>query len=155
MNLTTLHLLKRKIQIDEYFGVIIAYATYQIGFVLLGGWNTTGFGMLDYLGILLFIIGSYLNTYSEFQRRRFKKDPNNKGKLYTLGLFQFSRHINYFGDMCWVIGWAIVTHNIWSIFIPILLILGFIFLFIPELSRYLETNYADEYLDWKNPPKEN
>jgi len=153
MNLTTFHLLKRKINIDEFFGVIIAYATYQIGFVLLGGWNTTGFGMLDYLGILLFIIGSYLNTYSEFQRRRFKKDPNNKGKLYTLGLFQFSRHINYFGDMCWVIGWAIVTHNIWSIFIPILLTLGFIFLFIPELSRYLETNYADEYLDWKKETK--
>ena len=153
MNLTTFHLLKRKINIDEFFGVIIAYATYQIGFVLLGGWNTTGFGMLDYLGILLFIIGSYLNTYSEFQRRRFKKDPNNKGKLYTLGLFQFARHINYFGDMCWVIGWAIVTHNIWSIFIPILLTLGFIFLFIPELSRYLETNYADEYLDWKKETK--
>ena len=153
MNLTTFHLLKRKINIDEFFGVIIPYATYQIGFVLLGGWNTTGFGMLDYLGILLFIIGSYLNTYSEFQRRRFKKDPNNKGKLYTLGLFQFSRHINYFGDMCWVIGWAIVTHNIWSIFIPILLTLGFIFLFIPELSRYLETNYADEYLDWKKETK--
>ena len=153
MNLTTFHLLKRKINIDEFFGVIIAYATYQIGFVLLGGWKTTGFGMLDYLGILLFIIGSYLNTYSEFQRRRFKKDPNNKGKLYTLGLFQFSRHINYFGDMCWVIGWAIVTHNIWSIFIPILLTLGFIFLFIPELSRYLETNYADEYLDWKKETK--
>ena len=153
MNLTTFHLLKRKINIDEFFGVIIAYATYQIGFVLLGGWNTTGFGMLDYLGILLFIIGSYLNTYSEFQRRRFKKDPKNKGKLYTLGLFQFSRHINYFGDICWVIGWAIVTHNIWSIFIPILLTLGFIFLFIPELSRYLETNYADEYLDWKKETK--
>jgi len=153
MNLTTFYLLKRKINIDEFFGVIIAYATYQIGFVLLGGWNTAGFGMLDYLGILLFIIGSYLNTYSEFQRRRFKKDPNNKGKLYTLGLFQFSRHINYFGDMCWVIGWAIVTHNIWSIFIPILLTLGFIFLFIPELSRYLETNYADEYLDWKKETK--
>ena len=153
MNLTTFHLLKRKINIDEFFGVIIAYATYQIGFVLLGGWNTTGFGMLDYLGILLFIIGSYLNTYSEFQRRRFKKDPNNTGKLYTLGLFQFARHINYFGDMCWVIGWAIVTHNIWSIFIPILLTLGFIFLFIPELSRYLETNYADEYLDWKKETK--
>ena len=153
MNLTTFHLLKRKINIDEFFGVIIAYATYQIGFVLLGGWNTTGFGMLDYLGILLFIIGSYLNTYSEFQRRRFKKDPKNKGKLYTLGLFQFSRHINYFGDICWVIGWAIVTHNIWSIFIPILLTLGFIFLFIPELSRYLETNYVDEYLDWKKQTK--
>ena len=51
------------------------------------------------MGILLFIIGSYINTYSEIQRKRFKDNPNNKGKLYTLGLFQYARHINYFGDI--------------------------------------------------------
>ena len=153
MNLTTFYLLKRKIQIDEFFGVIIAYATYQIGFVLLGGWNTAQFGMLDYLGIILFILGSYLNTYSEFQRRKFKKDQNNKGKLFTLGLFQYARHINYLGDICWVIGWAIVTHNIWSGLIPVSLTLGFIFFFIPELSRHLEKNYAEEYIDWKKQTK--
>jgi len=153
MNLTTFYLLKRKIQIDEFFGVLIAYFTYQIAFVLLGGWNTTPIGILDYAGILLFIFGSYINTYSELQRKRFKKDPDNKGKLYTLGLFRFARHINYFGDICWVIGWAIITHNIWSGLIPIALTLGFIFFFIPELSSYLDKKYKEEYADWKNKTK--
>ena len=153
MNLTTFHLLKRKMPIEELFGVIIGCAVYQIGFVLLGGWQSSPLSLLDVFGILLFIIGSYINTYSEIQRKRFKDDPNNNGKLYTQGLFKYARHINYFGDICWVTGWAIVTHNIWSIFIPILLTLGFIFLFIPELSRYLETNYVDEYLDWKKQTK--
>ena len=153
MNLTTLHLLKRKIQIDEFFGVIIAYATYQIGFVLLGGWNPYQFGILDFIGILLFIIGSYLNTCSEIQRKRFKQDSNNNGKLYTLGLFKYARHINYFGDMCWVTGWAIVSHNLWSGLVPVLLILGFIFFFIPELTKYLEQNYTDEYKDWEKRTK--
>ena len=153
MNLTTFYLLRRKIQIDEFFGVIVAYFTYQIGFVLFGGWNITPIGMLDYIGILLFLVGSYLNTYSEIQRKRFKKDPDNKGKLYTLGLFKLARHINYFGDICWVLGWAIITHNIWSGLIPISLTLGFIFFFIPQLSSYLEKKYSEEYEDWKNNTK--
>ena len=153
MNLTTFYLLKRKIQIDEFFGVIIAYATYQIGFVLLGGWNSSTFDLFDYIGILLFISGSYINTFSEIQRRRFKKDSLNNGKLYTLGLFKFSRHINYFGDICWVTGWAIITHNIWASLIPLFLTLGFIYFFIPELSKYLEKNYTKEYVDWSKKTK--
>ncbi len=149
MNITTLYLLKRKIQFDEFFGVIMAYAIYQIGFVLLGGWNSSTFDFFDYIGILLFISGSYINTFSEIQRRRFKRDPLNNGKLYTLGLFKFSRHINYFGDICWVTGWAIISHNLWASLIPILLTFGFIYFFIPELSQYLEKNYTEEYVDWK------
>ncbi len=153
MYLTTFHLLKRRIQIDEFFGVLIAYFIYQIGFILLGAWNTSSLGTLDYFGILLFFLGSYINTYSEIQRKNFKKDPNNKGKLYTLGLFKLARHINYFGDICWVVGWAIITHNIWSGLIPIALTLGFIFFFIPELSSYLEKKYGEEYMNWKNNTK--
>ena len=153
MNLTIFYLLNRKIPIDELFGIITACAAYQIGFVLLGGWQSKPLNVLDFLGVLLFIIGSYFNTYSEIQRKRFKNDPNNKGKLYTQGLFQYARHINYFGDVCWVTGWAIITHNLWSGIIPIMLTLGFIFFFIPELSSYLKKNYGDDYQDWSQGTK--
>ena len=154
MNLTSFYLLKRKMPIEELFGVITACAVYQIGFTLLGGWQSDPLILIDVLGILLFIIGSYVNTYSEIQRKRFKDDPNNKGKLYTQGLFQYARHINYFGDICWVTGWAIITHNLWSGIIPIMLTLGFIFFFIPELSNYLDKKYGSEYQDWaKNTKK--
>ena len=153
MNLTTFYLLKRKIPIDEFFGVIPGFATYQIGFVLLGGWKADPLNILDVLGVLLFIIGSYFNTYSEIQRNRFKNDPNNKGKLYTQGLFKYAKHINYFGDVCWVTGWAIITHNLWSGIVPIMLTLGFIFFGIPELSSYLEKKYGDDYQEWSKDTK--
>ena len=153
MNFTSFYLLKRKMPIEELFGVITGCATYQIGFILLGGWQSKPLILIDVLGILLFIIGSYLNTYSEIQRKRFKDDPNNKGKLYTQGLFQYARHINYFGDICWVTGWAIITHNLWSGIIPIMLPLGFIFFFIPELSNYLEKKYGGNYQDWSKNTK--
>ena len=153
MNLTSFYLLKRKMPIEELFGVITGCAAYQIGFILLGGWQSKPLILIDVLGILLFIIGSYVNTYSEIQRKRFKNDPNNKGKLYTQGLFQYARHINYFGDVCWVTGWAIITHNLWAGIIPIMLTLGFIFFNIPELSNYLEKKYGDDYQEWSKNTK--
>ena len=153
MNLTIFYLLNRKIPIDELFGIITACAAYQIGFVLLGGWQSDLLNVLDFLGVLLFIIGSYFNTYSELQRKRFKNDSNNKGKLYTQGLFQYARHINFFGDICWVTGWAIITHNPLSGIIPIMLTLGFIFFGVPELSSYLEKKYGDDYQEWSKNTK--
>jgi steroid 5-alpha reductase family enzyme len=153
MNLTGLYLLKRKIPIDEFFGVTTAFAAYQIGFVLLGAWQPESLNILDVFGVLLFIIGSYFNTYSEIQRNRFKNDPNNKGKLYTQGLFKYAKHINYFGDVCWVTGWAIITHNLWAGIVPIMLTLGFIFFGIPELSSYLEKKYGDDYQEWSKDTK--
>jgi steroid 5-alpha reductase family enzyme len=154
MNITSFYLSKRKMPIEELFGVIAACAAYQIGFVLLGGWQSDPISLFDVVGILLFIIGSYINTYSEIQRKRFKDNPNNKGKLYTQGLFQYARHINFFGDVCWVTGWAIITHNLWSGIIPIMLTLGFILFNIPILSSYLEKKYGVDYLDWiKNTKK--
>ena len=44
------------------------------------------------------------------RRRRapgFKRRPENKGKLFTGGLFAVSMHPNYFGDLLWVSGYAL------------------------------------------------
>jgi hypothetical protein len=38
------------------------------------------------------------NGLSELQRYRWKRQPQNAGRLYTGGLFAYARHINYFGD---------------------------------------------------------
>lgn len=153
LQLTIFYLSNRKIPIYELFGIITGCAAYQIGFILLGGWQSAPLNILDVLGVLLFISGSYFNTYSEIQRKRFKNDPNNKGKLYTQGLFKYARHINYFGDVCWVTGWAIISHNLWSGIIPVMLTLGFIFFGIPELSSYLAKKYGDDYQDWSKDTK--
>ncbi|MCE9527103.1 MAG: DUF1295 domain-containing protein, partial [Planctomycetales bacterium] len=34
----------------------------------------------------------------DFQMARFKANPENQGKLYSGGLWRFTRHPNYFGD---------------------------------------------------------
>ena len=133
--LTGFFLLKRKFGWSEVGGVLSACFIYQIGYALLGSHVTAPIGPIDYFAVVLFLLGSYLNTGSELGRKKFKERPENKGKLYTGGLFVYARHINYFGDILWVCGWALMTHNLWAGIIPIILALGFNFAFIPPPSQ--------------------
>lgn len=55
-------------------------------------------GILDYIGILFWIIGFIFETAGDLQLAKFKKDPANKGKVMNRGLWRYTRHPNYFGD---------------------------------------------------------
>lgn len=153
LTFTSFCLLKRKFEWGELVGVMFACVTYQIGFALLGATEAASFGIVGIVGIGLFVFGSYLNTWSEIQRKRFKDNPDNKGKLFMGGLFRYARHINYFGDTLWVAGWAMATRNPWSAVIAIALTAGFIFFFIPSLSGHLERKYGDQYDEWAETTK--
>ena len=51
----------------------------------------------------IFGLGILWETISDMQLKSFRKDPKNKGKICTVGLWKYSRHPNYFGDlMCWI-----------------------------------------------------
>lgn len=146
-------LLKRRFGWGEFGGVLFATIVYQVGFALLGAGAGARLGWLAGVGIALFVLGSFLNTGSELQRKRFKDDPANAGKLYTRGLFGLARHINFFGDTLWVTGWALLTMNPWSALIPIALTAGFVFGFIPDLARHLRAKYGAQYDEWAKRTK--
>ena len=59
-------------------------------------------GILDLIGLLVWATGFYFETVGDAQLARFIKDGNNKGKLMRSGLWQYTRHPNYFGE---VLGW--------------------------------------------------
>jgi protein-S-isoprenylcysteine O-methyltransferase Ste14 len=151
--LTSFWLLKRRFDWGELVGVMFACVIYQIGFALLGAVEAAALGIVGMVGIGFFVLGSFLNTWSEIQRKRFKDDPANKGKLYTGGLFRYARHINYFGDTLWVTGWVMVTRNPWSAIVPVALAAGFIFFFIPSLSAHLRQKYGARYDEWAKTTK--
>ncbi len=153
LNLTSFYLLRRKVDWKETGAIIGAIVFYQLGFALSGGAQSAPIDVVDYIAIIIFFIGSFLNTGSEFQRKRFKERPENKGKLYTGGLFGFARHINYFGDTVWLIGWAIMTRNLCSAIMPIFCTLNFVFFLIPMLSKYLEEHYKEQYRKWASKTK--
>ncbi|MBK8716428.1 MAG: isoprenylcysteine carboxylmethyltransferase family protein [Deltaproteobacteria bacterium] len=133
---------ERRIPWDEAFSIPLAFALYLVGFPLLAKPASTGFGALELLGIGLFVGGSFINTYAEYQRRRFKRRPQNAGQLYTGGLFAITMHLNYFGDLLWVAGFACVTHNAFAWLIPAFLLGFFYFYNIPKLDAYLRSHYG-------------
>lgn len=52
-----------------------------------------------FIGLLIWIIGFYFETVSDLQMYLFRKNKSNKGKIIKHGLWQYSRHPNYFGEV--------------------------------------------------------
>ncbi|MGV3526296.1 MAG: DUF1295 domain-containing protein [Candidatus Sericytochromatia bacterium] len=57
---------------------------------------------LDGLGLAVWALGFGFEAIGDAQLKQFKKDPANKGKLIDQGLWRYTRHPNYFGE---VISW--------------------------------------------------
>ena len=55
-------------------------------------------------GLGLFVAGFTLETVADYQLSKFKSDSQNAGKTMNQGLWAWSRHPNYFGEM--VIWWG-------------------------------------------------
>lgn len=87
-------------------------------------YSSIAINYLDYLGLLLVIVGFCWESIGDWQLSRFKASPNNKGKVLNTGLWRYSRHPNYFGEFC--IWWgfylfAVAAGAWWSIISPILM----------------------------------
>ena len=65
---------------------------------------------LDYLAILIWVIGFIFESIGDFQLSKFKSNPNNKGKVLDKGLWKYTRHPNYFGDT--FIWWAYAIFSV-------------------------------------------
>lgn len=142
---TVFYLLKRATGWQEAASIPFAFMLYYLGFSLAAGPVAKSVGPLWYAGIVLFIAGSCINTGSEILRDRWKTDSANTGKLYTGGLFRYAMHINYFGDIVWVGGLAMMTENPLSAFVPVLLFCFFAFLNAPLLDRHLAEKYPKDF----------
>ena len=60
--------------------------------------QTNDLNLFDYLGILVWLIGFIFEAGGDYQMTKFKKNPENKGKVLNTGFWKYTRHPNYFGD---------------------------------------------------------
>lgn len=115
-------------------------------FFLLGGLRASQpIGLFDVAGLFFYLAGSYIGTVSERSRHIWKARPENQGHLYTQGLFRYSRHINYFGDLLLFGGFAILTVQPWTAIVPLAMGLNFAFMIIPAHDAYLAERYGSEF----------
>ncbi|MEZ4750981.1 MAG: DUF1295 domain-containing protein [Bdellovibrionota bacterium] len=56
------------------------------------------FTIWDACGLLLWGTGFVFESVADWQLRRFKADPKNQGRVCRVGLWNLSRHPNYFGE---------------------------------------------------------
>lgn len=57
------------------------------------------FNFLTIIGLFIWIIGFLFETIGDWQLSRFIKDPMNQGKIIKSGLWRYTRHPNYFGEV--------------------------------------------------------
>jgi len=69
----------------------------------------TSFGVLGILGLLIWIGGFAIEVISDSQKSAFKKDSANDGKFINVGLWRWSRHPNYFGEIMLWTGMAVMV----------------------------------------------
>lgn len=61
------------------------------------------------IGSGLWIIGLLIEAIADWQKYQFKNDTSNKGKWIESGLWKYSRHPNYFGEILLWIGVYVYT----------------------------------------------
>lgn len=90
--------------------------------------QTSGFPAIltpmDLLGMCIWGAGLFFETVADAQLAYFKKNPTNRGRILTSGLWKFSRHPNYFGEA--VLWWgyyllALAAGAGWTVFAPLLM----------------------------------
>lgn len=60
--------------------------------------NNIQISLIDYFAAALWLIGFLVESIGDLQMYRFKSNPNNHGKIYTKGLWHYTRHPNYLGE---------------------------------------------------------
>ena len=66
-------------------------------------------GFIGLVGFLVWLLGFGIEVVADQQKSRFREDSNNAGKFINTGLWSWSRHPNYFGEIVLWIGVAIIA----------------------------------------------
>jgi steroid 5-alpha reductase family enzyme len=86
-------------------GVIMLPVSY-----LLGRDEVPGLGAWAAAGGALWLVGLVLETVADAQKSSFKARPENRERFITTGLWKYSRHPNYFGEM--LVWWGLFVYAV-------------------------------------------
>ncbi len=115
------------------------FLSYVAGLVAMTSINVGDIGIKEYLflifGFLVWVIGFSIEVISDNQKKMFKEDIANRDKFINHGLWAWSRHPNYFGEILLWIGITIIA-------LPIFKGWDYIALISPIFIYYLLVNVS-------------
>jgi steroid 5-alpha reductase family enzyme len=125
--------------------------TLACALAVITGNERESFGLLAWIGTVVWLLGFAIEAVADHQKSVFKQDPTNEGRFITTGLWAWSRHPNYFGEITLWLGVAIMAVPVLSgwrwvtlvspVFVTVLLtrISG-----IPTLERRAQKRWGSE-----------
>lgn len=123
-----------------YFQAALALVL-SIPFALININTDPSLKLIELLGVGIWVIGLLGESLSDHQLKKFKSNPENKGKVCDHGLWYYSRHPNYFFEwLIWVAYFVMALGSAWgfvSIICPMLMLY---FLLKVTGIRYTETH---------------
>jgi steroid 5-alpha reductase family enzyme len=125
---------------------------------LLGRNSAPGFGLWAVVGAAIWFIGLLIEAAADAQKSAFKAKNANRGRFITSGLWRYSRHPNYFGEM--LVWWGLFVFAVpfldgaaFAVVIgPVFITLLLLFVSgIPPLERSAEAKYGEDpaYREYK------
>lgn len=112
-----------------------------------------------YLGVIVWIIGFIIEVIADQQKTSFKRNPDNKGRFIQSGLWSWSRHPNYFGEIVLWVGVAIIALPVlhqwqWVTLISPIFVFALINYVsgVNKLEEKAEARWGEnqDYLDYRN-----
>ena len=85
-------------------GIVLWFVSLPLQFTL-GERSAAPLGLLAWAGAALWTVGFLVEWLADEQLRSFKADPSRRGTVLQTGLWRYSRHPNYFGELC--VWWGI------------------------------------------------
>jgi steroid 5-alpha reductase family enzyme len=71
--------------------------------------NKVELGVFALVGLIVWVLGFGIEVVADGQKSQFRANPENAGKFINTGLWAWSRHPNYFGEIILWIGVAIIA----------------------------------------------
>ena len=90
-------------------GGLWVFLTMAAGLAAITSDTTQPFGLMAYLGLALWIFGFSIEVIADRQKRAFKKNQQKDKEFITSGLWAWSRHPNYFGEITLWIGLTLIA----------------------------------------------
>jgi steroid 5-alpha reductase family enzyme len=134
------------------FGAFILFPLIMASF---GRYYNNSLEIVDFIFLILFLVGTMLAFISELQRFFWKKKPENQGKLYTEGLLKYSMHMNYFGETLVIPSYFYLAFGsiLLSSVLILLQVLDFLLVQIPPQDKYLKEKYGDSFNSYASRTK--